>query len=115
MKSKSAQQGQDFDISLEAELWAKAQYWTFEDFDLLAVGLDPRKVRAIDPGAPLDLQDEKRRDIRGRLDVVLRGRKDRHELPPKKFLKVAEAASVVLPDSVPPNGVRASTFGKARA
>lgn len=100
MASKSEAQGIDYDISLDAELWARAPHWTFEEFDYLAVGLDPQKIREADAEAELDLLDEDRQLVRQRVGVILRGRNYRQQLSPAEYVQIANDASIALPEAL---------------
>jgi|SRR6056297_1810974 len=100
MTSKSAEQGSEYDISLDAELWARAPHWTSEEFDYLAVGLDPQKIREADPEASLDLLDKERLLVRQRVAVILRGRNYRQQLSPAEFVQIANDASILLPEAL---------------
>ena len=60
------------DIELDAEKWAKAQYWTWQEAEYLLVGIDFRKVEMIAPDVSLDLKDVERRKVREAIEFQYR-------------------------------------------
>lgn len=88
------------DISVDYEFWASAAVWTVEDFSYLAVGIDPIKLGRVSPEVTLELYGSKRREIREKMQVLLRGRKQTREMSPSEFLSFARDAKVELPDEL---------------
>lgn len=86
------------DTSIKLEYWGSAEYWTWEEFEYLAVGIDPYKIQKIDREVPLDLKEAERRRIREHLkfhcraDGTLFGK-----MHPCEGVEFAKRADIVLP------------------
>ena len=84
-------------ISLNARQWARAAYWTWEEFEYVAVGIDPQKVRNVDPSIPLDLRDKDRQTVRAALEFHFRSGSFPAKFSPEEGIAIAKRADLSLP------------------
>jgi hypothetical protein len=85
------------DISLDAERWALAREWTWEEAEYLLVGLDHWKITRISPDVPLELKDAERRRVREALEFFFRLEDSPQRVSPAQALDVAKRAGIEPP------------------
>lgn len=92
--------GDEHDISVDVERWARARYWTWLEAEYLLVGLDPWKIEKIDPGVNLDLKDDKRRAARDAMQFHFRTEDVPYKVSPAEALEVAYRARIEPPEAL---------------
>lgn len=88
------------DISVDVDRWARAKYWTWLEAEYLFAGLDPWKIKRIDPGVNLDLKDDERRAVRDALQFHFRTEDVPYKVSPDEALEVAYRARIEPPEAL---------------
>jgi len=60
------------DVSIKVEYWGTAEYWTWEEFEYLAVGIDPYKLKTSDLSMQIDTKPDEWRELREHLKFHFR-------------------------------------------
>lgn len=89
------------EISINVDYWGRAKYWTWEEFDYLAVGIDPYKLKTSDPSLPIDIKLNERRKLREHLRFHFREHDSLFgKMLPSEGIDFAARANVSLPEQL---------------
>lgn len=98
------------DFSIKVEYWGKAEYWTWEEFEYLAVGIDPYKLKTSDPIMQIDTKRDERRKLREHLKFHFREHDSLFgRMRPLDGIDFAVRANVSLPEELISEVTRFST------
>ena len=89
------------DVSIKVEYWGTAEFWTWEEFEYLAVGIDPYKLKTSDPSMHIDTKLDERKKLREHLRFHFREHDSLFgRMRPLEGIDFAARANVSLPEEL---------------